>query len=97
MDNTRWCLQLWPKNHPNGIHIEFYLVREADKNEPGPIRVAFELSFLDSYGIQLVKKVKEASFQKGDTKGFAEFLEQTEVKNPRTEYLPEKNQLLVGR
>ncbi|GBM83040.1 TD and POZ domain-containing protein 4 [Araneus ventricosus] len=89
MNKTRWCLQIRPK-YINGAYVEYYLARETDKSGLRIIRVAFELSFLDSYGIQLVKKMQEASIKKDEFKGFAEFVEQAVVFTHRKyEYLPE--------
>ncbi|GBM90095.1 hypothetical protein AVEN_149403-1 [Araneus ventricosus] len=90
MDKTRWCLHIWPKEYTNGIHMEYYLAREEVDSGPEFIRVAFELSFLDSYGIQLVKKSREATFTRDKFKGFSEFVEQAVVyTHRRHEYLPE--------
>ncbi|KAF8771927.1 Speckle-type POZ protein B like protein [Argiope bruennichi] len=90
MDKTRWCLQLWPKQYTNGIHMEYYLAREEVDSGPEIIRIAFELSFLDHCGMPLVKRSRETSFTKDKNKGFSEFVEQAVVYiHKRFEYLPE--------
>ncbi|CAL1289765.1 unnamed protein product [Larinioides sclopetarius] len=90
MDKTRWGLNIWPKQYTNGIHMEYYLAREEADSGPEFLRVAFELSFLDSDGVQLVKKSREVSFSRDTFKGFSEFVKQAEVyTHRRLEYLPD--------
>ncbi|GFU44300.1 TD and POZ domain-containing protein 4 [Nephila pilipes] len=90
MNETKWCLHLWPKEYTNGIHIEYYLYREDEDKGPQIINVEFELSFLDVNGSPLTKKITTSSFENNDFKGFAEFVEQETVfKSRSSEYLPE--------
>ncbi|GBO36061.1 hypothetical protein AVEN_1713-1 [Araneus ventricosus] len=81
MEKTRWHLNIQTKEFNNGTHME------ADSG-PEIVRVAFELSFLDHYGKELVKKSREDSIQRNRYKGLLEFVEEDDVyTNRRSEYL----------
>ncbi|GBM83039.1 Speckle-type POZ protein B [Araneus ventricosus] len=90
MDKTRWHLSIRTTNFTARKNISYYLSRERVDSGPEIMRIAFELSFLDRYGFQLVKESREDSVKRYYTPYIPHFVELDEVFiNRRCEYLPE--------
>ncbi|CAL1294597.1 unnamed protein product [Larinioides sclopetarius] len=91
INETKWCLGLYPRGTDDENYIGFHLFRDSDSNDVVRKEIRFELAFINNNGSVLKSwHAIDYDFRKSVGYGFLDFAEREEVFNTRrSKFLPQ--------